>query len=133
METSIWQIHPTLEFFSEMQRLGPFIMIALAVLVALMALFGDNSYYRLLTLQEGLEEQERRNHVAARELGELKAEVAKLQYDDRTLEKAARKELGMARPNELIYLFEDIEEDSPAELQMGEEREGQINGSEETP
>ena len=41
---------------------------------------------------------------------DLKSQVYNLQNDPRALEKAARNELGMARPNERIFIFEKDKE-----------------------
>jgi cell division protein FtsB len=42
----------------------------------------------------------------------LRREVQGLQSDSRTVEKAARSELGMARPDEVVVIFEKKEKGS---------------------
>ncbi len=76
-------------------------------LVALGFLFlGENSYERVSELRRGIFLQKQKNAELGDSVYELKREVYGLQNDPRVLEKAARNELGMARPNEQIYIFE---------------------------
>jgi cell division protein FtsB len=88
------------------------VLLLLAIVLAFVTLFGDNSYERLVILRDRLVGQERQNTELKEYVENLQDEVYRIQTDDRALEKAARNELGMARPDELIFVFEkDREKD----------------------
>jgi cell division protein FtsB len=81
-----------------------------AFAVALMALFGDESYGRLRSLSSSISAQKEINSGLEDKVGKLQNEIAALRFDDQELERRARKDLGLARPNELIFRFEtDLE------------------------
>lgn len=73
----------------------------------LFSVFGRGGYSSYFSLRESLESQRRRNSEAAEQVEELQRRVYGLEHDTRILERAARDELGMARPNEMIFTFED--------------------------
>lgn len=72
-----------------------------------MSLVGREGYPHLEALRDSLNRQNTRNEERAAYINELKKEVYSLERDDRALEKAARENLGMAKPNEEVYFFED--------------------------
>lgn len=84
----------------------PWVLLGSAILVTVFALFGDNSYAKLRMLRKTLAAQEGKNHELTVQVHDLNREVADLQAGGRALEKAVRNELGMARPNEEIFIFE---------------------------
>ena len=93
--------------------LKPYIFLVLllcACAAALYSLAGDENYGRLSSLRKGLAAQKKTNAELSEKVANLKSKVTGLRTDDRELEKSARNELGMARPNELIFLFEKKEE-----------------------
>ena len=72
-----------------------------------MSLVGREGYPHLEALRDSLNRQNTRNEERTAYINELKKEVYSLERDDRALEKAARENLGMAKPNEEVYFFED--------------------------
>lgn len=90
-----------------MKGLAASIILFCALVAALFSLFGDESYGRMQSLKRSLGAQQQKNDELRSHLGDLKREVSGLQHDDRILEKAARNELGMAKPNEMIFIFEN--------------------------
>ena len=82
------------------------ILLLCGAAFTLVTLFGDDSYSRLNTLQRSLEAQKSLNADLKQRVDSLDSEVRSIQVNDRELEKHARNELGLARPNELIFLFE---------------------------
>jgi len=90
-----------------MRQWVPLILIGCALMTALFALFGDDSFSHLQAMRQSLTQQVQRNADLRDEVGALRREVLGLQSDPRALEKAARNELGMARPNEKIFIFEE--------------------------
>ncbi len=75
-------------------------------LIFLGLMYSDDSYSRLSLIKENIDLQTKRNTELKREVLELKGRVYNLQNNPRELEKAARNKLGMARPNEEIFIFE---------------------------
>ncbi len=81
-------------------------LISLIVIVAI-SIFGKGGYPHLQSLRHSLDRQNSRNEDRELYIKDLKSEVYSLERDDRALERAAREHLGMARPNEEVYFFED--------------------------
>ncbi len=82
---------------------------AVIISVALSTVFSFVSGESLSGLREmrgSLDRQKARNSEMKNTVGSLKSEVDGLQSDRRALERAARNELAMIRPNEEIIIFE---------------------------
>jgi cell division protein FtsB len=94
-----------------MKRAIPFVLIVAALVAALYSLLGSGGYPRLEQLESLLGRQRDKNAEMKAYINSLRQEIYALQKDDRYLEKVARDELGMARPNEEIFIFND---DKPA-------------------
>ena len=77
-----------------------------AFAVALFSLFGDDSYSRMQSLRRSIENQQSKNSELESKVSKLQSEFTSLRFDDKQLENTARNELGMARPNELIFKFD---------------------------
>lgn len=89
-----------------MRRFPPYLVLLGALAVAALALFGDDSISRLRSLRAGVDAQQRVNRELGAKVDSLDSEVRSLQRDPRALERAARNELGLARPDEAIFLFD---------------------------
>lgn len=89
-----------------MRKRAGVVLLSLSIIFVLLSLIGDNSLDRLRTLREQYSRQTAQNREIKGYVDSLSEEVYRLQSDPRTLEKAARNELGMARPNEVIFFFE---------------------------
>jgi cell division protein FtsB len=78
----------------------------LAGLVLLGILVGEKS----LTQKAGLEGKKlsirKDNHKLALEIKELERQVTLLRSDSSTIENVAKRKLGMTRPDETVYIFE---------------------------
>ncbi len=68
---------------------------------------GDGSYLKLLSLRKSLETQKEKNLEAEQNIAELRRTAHGIIADDRELEKAARNQLGLARPGERVFIFEE--------------------------
>jgi cell division protein FtsB len=77
-----------------------------ALALAAFSFLSDDGFGKLAALNRNLEQQQRTNLKLADTVGALKREVRGLQSDPRVVEKAARSELGMARPGEMVVIFE---------------------------
>ena len=80
--------------------------MVVALFTVVLSLFGENSYSRLEGLRHAVIRQIDDNTKSQIKVSELRQSVDSLRSDPRALEKAARNELGLARPNEQIFIFE---------------------------
>ena len=88
-----------------------------AFAVALMALFGDDSYGRLRSLTSSIKTQQDINLGLEDKVSRLQSEIEALRFDDQELERKARGDLGLARPNELIFRFDTTVESEAKEME----------------
>lgn len=86
------------------------ILIVCAVAAAAFSFLADNGFTKLGSLSRSLAQQQRSNERLNESVDALKREVAGLQADARSVEKAARSELGMARSDEMVVIFEKKEQ-----------------------
>lgn len=92
-----------------MRITAPLVILACALVAAAFSFLSDDGFSRLTSLNKSLELQQRANARLEDNVQSLKRQVVGLQNDVRTVEKAARSELGMARPDELVVIFEKKE------------------------
>ena len=90
-----------------MRGQGTLLLLAGALIVSIFSVFGGDNYSRLESVRESLSSQRAKNSELEQYVDSLRHEVNGLQTNDRVLEKAARNELGMARPNEMVIFFDD--------------------------
>ena len=70
-------------------------------------LFGEKGLKQYRRLGRELKELKQRNDRLAEEIQQMRLEVKRLRDDDVALEKAARNDLGMVRPGELIFVLKE--------------------------
>lgn len=80
-------------------------MLTLAGVTAFFTLYGDGTYPKLLQQRANLQRQRERNDRLALEVAGLRRRRDALLNDPRVLEQAARDQLGMVQPNDLIFVF----------------------------
>ena len=90
-----------------MTKVFPSIFLLMAVTLVLISVFWGGSYSRFAFLKENLSFARKKNAEISSQVEELSNKVYSIKHDPRALEIAARNELGLARPNELIFIFED--------------------------
>lgn len=93
-----------------MRITAPIIVLGLALCAAAFSFLSDDGFARLQSLTKSLEHQQRANARLEENVQALKRQVHGLQNDARIVEKAARSELGMARSDELVVVFEKKEQ-----------------------
>lgn len=81
------------------------VVISVALSTA-MSFIGGESFSGMREMRASLERQRTKNSELKATLVSLKQEVRGLTRDRRVLERAARNELAMVRPNEEIVIFE---------------------------
>ncbi len=85
---------------------APLAVTVCALLTVVLSLFGQDNYSRLASLKRAVEEQSIENQELRQKVETLRVRVSALREDPRELEKAARNELGLARPNEQVFIFD---------------------------
>ena len=88
-----------------------------ACAVALFSIFGDDSYSRMQSLRKSIENQQGRNAELEGRVFKLQTDISAIRFDDKKLESTARNELGMARPNELIFRFDSSLDEDTAKIE----------------
>lgn len=83
-----------------------FSLLGLALVTTVLLVVGGSSYPRVAALEATLETQRARNADLAAYVQSLREKVYAVRHDPRGLEKAARNELGLARPDELVVIFD---------------------------
>ena len=89
-----------------MKRYIPGLILGGLLILTVSSIIGEQSYPQLQRLRENLQKQTTKNREMRAYLQELRQQLVDLQHNDRELEKAARNELGLAREDELIFVFE---------------------------
>lgn len=89
-----------------MKKVVPGVLLILAIATTLFAVFGGESYSKLFSMRRALLLQKEKNGELKTQVLQLRRQVRSLQEDDRSLEKAARNELGLARPKDFVFIFE---------------------------
>ena len=95
------------------KRMLPAVVMFCAFLAVLFSVFGGGSYQRRNELRQMVEQQQIENRELQQKVNTLTQEVDLLQTDDRELERTARNEMGLARSDELIFIFEDDTDAKP--------------------
>jgi cell division protein FtsB len=90
-----------------MKKVFPTLLLLFAAALTFKAIFANDSYGRLRELQVLLHRQREANQELKVNVLGLKRQISSLQQDPRTLEKAARNELVLARPGEMVFIFDD--------------------------
>lgn len=88
-----------------MNKLAPFLIIGLSFLVAFLTLHGNYGLKELNKVNNELEFLEQENVRLQNEILQTKDNIDRLRRDRLFLEKKAREELSVARPNDLIYVL----------------------------
>lgn len=89
-----------------MRGKGTLILLLGAIVCTLISIFGGDNISRLHALQGSLSSQREKNEELGGYVASLRRKVQGLRTDDRALEKAARNELGMAREDEVVVIFD---------------------------
>ncbi len=88
----------------------PFGLIVLSVLAAVLLILRPEGLPRLRTLRTELSYVTRSNRTLRREIEDLRWQVRSLQNEPEAIERVARDELGLVRPDEIIFQFGQFEE-----------------------
>ncbi len=83
-----------------------FFLLLSLLLFGFFTFFGEKGLLHLFRLQRDLAKIKATNLKLAEENEKLREEIRRLQQEKRYLEEIARKELGLVREGELLYLFD---------------------------
>ena len=86
-------------------KYAPFLLISAAVIIITAIVATDTSYSKLKDMRQTLTAEREKTKDTLKEIDDLKTSLKRLKTDDRFLELTARNELGLARENELVFLF----------------------------
>ncbi|RMD88237.1 MAG: septum formation initiator family protein [Candidatus Dadabacteria bacterium] len=89
-----------------MKRVIALVVLSIGLLATAHFIAGKEGLQKLELLRDALEKRRAYNAKLKKDVMKLRREIYNIQNDPRALEKVARERLGMARPNELIFLFE---------------------------
>lgn len=83
----------------------PLGLILGSIIAAPLLILGDQGLPRYRRLSYELEDARGANRKLRREIGELRGEIQALRHDPEALERIARDELGMIKPDEILFQF----------------------------
>lgn len=90
-----------------MKRVAPILMFAVSLSSIGLFFAGDGDLHALRELQDRLDSVTTRNERLQQYVDSLRQHNGQMKNDPRFLERAARNELGLARPGELVFVFDD--------------------------
>lgn len=80
--------------------------VAFALALAILSAADSRGMRRQFKLREEIASYERKNRALAAQSTSLRLEIEALSGDDKALERAAREDLGLVRPDEVVFNFE---------------------------
>lgn len=86
-------------------RLASFVILLFAGVFFLLSLYGSHGLLRLQAVDGDIVKMQRTAEELDAEIAKLKGQIQAAGRDNDILEQKAREELGLARPNEVIYIF----------------------------
>ncbi len=83
----------------------PFLLMVMAIMTVPTLVLDEQGLPRYRLLRSELEGLRHSNEDLVREIARLKTEIASLRSDTNYVERIARDELGMVRPEEFVFQF----------------------------
>jgi cell division protein FtsB len=90
------------------------LLFTLALAMATITVFGTDGVVHLDRLRRDRRRLEERAFALLQRNADLSTQITRLAKDDRHLESVARKQLGLARADEIVYRFEGPREHAPS-------------------
>jgi cell division protein FtsB len=82
------------------------IFLGLASIISAIILINDDSFSNMKSTELALNEQRELNRRLVREVEELRSSGERILHSDTEIERVAREQLLMSRPDELVFLVE---------------------------
>jgi len=95
------------------------IVLVLAALVLVGILVGEMSLTQKSDLEDKKSSIRKENQKLSHEIKELERQVTLMRSDSATIENVAKRKLGMARPEETVYIFEQGNASAPRATNLG--------------
>lgn len=87
------------------RRIVPVIFVVLSLLLMGFSVVGSHGVLQIVGLNSEITRLSERNAELERKSTELEAKISAIKFSRYALEDSARRELGLGRANEVIYLF----------------------------
>ena len=85
------------------------LLIGLIVIVWYFIIFGEKGVIRIIQLEQERHRITREGSLIKKDNKKLKEEIRRLREDPKYLESVARRDLGLIKENEILFIFEDEE------------------------
>ncbi len=92
-----------------MNNLTNIAIFGLSLVLLFFSFMGNHGYLHLKKIDSELEKFNSKNSELALKVSSLQNKINSLKNSDYAVEKAAREELGLAKPQEVIYIFSEAE------------------------
>ncbi len=96
-----------------MSRFASAVLLLISFILLLTTLFGNRGVLHLIQLKARSAENEQRNRELESGIAAYSKKVRDLDSSLPALEKTAREELGLSRPGEVIYFFDEKDPNQP--------------------
>lgn len=96
-----------------MNRLASIVLVLLSVLLFLLSLAGNHGLLHLKRLEGEAQSLQEKDSQLSREIAETNNQIYGAKNSDDVLEQRAREELGLAKPNEVVYIFPETNRGRP--------------------
>lgn len=91
-----------------MSRVSPLLTLVITAALSAVALTGARGLASLRDVRRQTAALLQQNLVLEAEVGELRNRLQALQVSPFALEKKAREDLGLSKPGEIVYLFDNV-------------------------
>jgi cell division protein FtsB len=99
-------------------RLTSFILLLLSAVLFVLSLTGSHGLLQLRKIDNETRSLEEKNQELSEELTKVSNEIYGVKQSDFVLEKRGREKLGLAKPNEIVYIFPEGKQ--PSEVRKTE-------------
>ena len=95
------------------QRIVQWVIVFAAIVIAVDALVGDNGVMAMMKARQEFHALEQSLAGARSENARLREEARRLREDPSAIEEIARRELGLVRPGEKLFIVKDVPAPQP--------------------
>ncbi len=88
-----------------MNRITTLIFLLLSLVMMFFTVAGNRGVLTLQRMDREVKSLREKNEELSRESAEIERQIAAVREDAEVLEQKGREELGLAKPNEIVYIF----------------------------
>ena len=96
-----------------MSQLTSVALFCIAAMLLFFTVTGNHGVLQLEKINNELAAYEQKNGHLEADIGALEQKIFAVQNQNSALEKVAREELGLAKPNEIVYIFSTASAEKP--------------------